>query len=422
MSNDSLDKLIENTTTHISNYENLTSGNWIATIPLAKKVRGAPVVRTLSLEGRTDHGEALRNVLTYTSIDDAVQQAFSQGEFRFNLAQGFHGNGFESLDQHAQSFLKVWEAEYLTKYREYRQHLDAHDEIKNYRNVMFGALKGIAAGTAVGIGLDGLSTWTGSNNVYWEIGARSLPAILEAEEIARPFFGRFKEWVSYKRGKINEKPKPFTPTEIWSLTQLAGPIVGFGMLVVGEETGLNENPFYRATAVFTVNTGNNVIGGGSAYTHFFREARAMRYESNPLYKNFRFGGTKKRDKLKNYLYNSWQIIKSKQRLKDLKDDIYLGSCNFWMNSFQSSNAIVAGSWYSAELVLRYFGIAAEKVDFGGGFGGKTLAAVESGLLSADTAVAAKMAIEREKLKLHRDVAQLTNNQYLNKLYTSSNSG
>ena len=84
--------------------------------------------------------------------------------------------------------------------------------------------------------------------------------------------------------------------------------------------------------------------------------------------------------------------------------------------------MVAAGWYGAEVALRYFGIAAENVSFGDSkFGGKTLAAVESGLLSCDTAAAAKTAIEREKIKLHREVKTLTDKTYLDQLYSLHNS-
>lgn len=419
---DTLEEAISNTTTHIRGYEDLIRGNWLATIPLAKTIRGAPGIRKLSLEGKTDHGEALRNVLTYETISDSVRKAFESGEFRFNLAKGFHGEGFDSLDRHTQSFLKEWQSEYLPRYKEFRDSLDAHDEIKNYRKVMLGALTGIAAGAAVGAGLDVTSSWLESDNVYWEIGARSLPAILEAGAIFQPFYKRLKEWTNYKFGKSEEVPKPFTPTEIWALTQLLGPFVGFGMLVVGEETGLNDNPLYRATAVFVLSTGNNVIGGGSALAHFYNEVRKTRLENNTLYEDFKFNGNGLREKFSNYSNNMWQILTSKQRLKDLKDDSYLALCNFWADSFQSSNVLVAGGWYSAEIVLRYFGVAAEQADFGGGFGGKTLAAIESGLLSCDSAAVAKIAIEREKFKLHSTVRKLTSKEHLDKLYEMTNSG
>ena len=310
-----LENILINTTTVIGNYETLTRGNYLANIPIIRSNRSAPLVRNFSLEGKTDHGEALRNVLTYESIDSKVREAFKNGEFRFNLANGFHGYGFESLDQHTQNFLKKWEAKYLPKYREYRQSLDEHDEIKNYRHVMLGALKGVTAGAVVGAGVDGLSVWAGSDNVYWEIGARSLPAILEAEEIARPFLKKPREWLAYKRGKSDKKPESFTPTEIWSLTQLAGPFIGFGMLIVGEETGWNQDPLYRATAVFTVNTGNNVIGAGSTYTHFFRDVRKTRIESDPLYSDFKYCGVTKKEKMRNHANNLYQIIKSNRDSK-----------------------------------------------------------------------------------------------------------
>ncbi len=420
-SEESLDFILENTTTIIPNYDALTRGDYLANIPIIKNNRGAPLLRSLSLEGQTDHGEALRNVLTYETIDSKVKQAFSKGGFRFNLANGFHGSGFESLDEHTKSFLKKWELVYLPTYREFRQHLDQHDEIKNYRHVMLGALRGVTGGAAVGVGVDGLSCLLDSHGIYWEIGARALPALLEAEEIARPFFKRLKGWVAYKRGKSDKKPEPFTPTEIWALTQLAGPVIGFAMLVIGEETGLNQNTFYKATAVFTVNTGNNVIGGGFSYIPFFRDVRRTRLESNDFfYLSYKPEATKLRDKIDNKVYALAQKHKSVKKVVNNLGDVYLSLCNFWADSFQSSNVMVASSWYGAEVVLRYFGIAAENVQFAGCFGGKTLAAIESGLLSCDTAAAARVAIEREKLKLHEKVRQLTDRTYLTRLYSAKN--
>ena len=450
-----LESILDNTTTIIPDYIVLNKGSYLANIPIIRDNRGAPVIRNLSLEGQTDHGEALRNVLTYETIDSKVRSAFEQGDFRFNLANGFHGNGFGSLDEHTKAFLKRWESGYLQAYKQYRHNLDAHDEIKNYRHVMLGALKGVSAGAVVGASLDGASCLLDSHGIYWEIGARSLPAILEAEEIARPFFERLKEWTAYKSGKSDKKPEPFTPTEVWSLTQLAGPIIGIGMLVVGEKTGLNQNPFYRATAVFTINTGNNVIGAGSTYAHFFRDVRRTRFnDDNFFYLSYRPETTtwtdiranlknailqvnipffryivdfnnalldisdKLRDKTKNSVYHLAQKHKSVRALVNAGGDAYLAACNFWADSFQSSNVKVALSWYGAEVGLRYFGIAAENLKFSGCFGGKTLAAIESGLLSCDTAAAAKVAIEKEKKNLHNEVRKLTDKFYLSKLYAS----
>lgn len=103
----------------------------------------------------------------------------------------------------------------------------------------------------------------------------------------------------------------------------------------------------------------------------------------------------------------------------MKDDIYLSACNLWADSFQSSNISVASAWYVTEVILRYFGISAENASFGGSaFGGKTLAAIESGLLSCDTAAAAKVAIEREKVKLHSEVKKLADSNYLARLYAA----
>ena len=418
-SEETLDSILENTTSIIPSYEILTKGNWLAEIPIIQNNRSAPGIRNISLEGQTDHGEALRNVLTYDAIDDKVREAFKQGEFRFNIANGFHGNGFESLDKPTKIFLKRWETGYLPTYREYRHNLDQHDEIKNYRHVMVGALRGVTFGAFAGAGIDGLSCLLDSHGVYWEIGARALPAILEAEEIARPFARRGREWTKYMIGKSVQKPKPLTPTEIWSLTQLAGPFIGFGMLIVGEQTGLNQNPLYKATAVFTVNTGNNVIGGGSSYIHFLREIRKIRKEYDPiLYSSYRAVHGNPLNKAFSYAKNALLTMSSKQRIQDLLVDFYLANTDFLEDSFQSSNVMVASSWYGAEVVLRYLGIAAENAQIGGCFGGKTLAAVESGLLSCDTAVAAKVAIEREKLKLHSEVRKLTDRGYLMSLYAA----
>ena len=416
---ENLDSILENTTTVIDSYDKLTGGNYLATIPWVRSMRGAPVIRNLSLEGKTDHGEALREVLTHKTVDDKVRDAFNKGEFKFNLAHGFHGNGFESLDQRTKVFLKRWEAEYLPTYKQYREHLDQHDEIKNYRHVMLGALRGVTAGAFVGAGVDGLSCLLDSHGIYWEIGARALPALLEAEEIARPFARRGLDWTKYKTGKSVQKPKPFTPTEIWSLTQLAGPLIGFGMLIAGEQTGLNENPAYKATAVVTVNTGNNVIGSGSSYVHFYRDARKTRLDGDDFfYLSYKPQATKLRDRVDNRIYALAQKHNLVKKIINNLGDVYLSLCNFWTDSFQSSNVVVASSWLGTEMVLRYFGIAAENVQFAGCFGGKTLAAIESGLLSCDTAAAAKTAIEREKLKLHSEVRKLVDRNYLARLYVA----
>ncbi|MBI2135392.1 hypothetical protein HYU09_05355 [Candidatus Woesearchaeota archaeon] len=437
-----LEDMLNNTTTVLRSYDDLTRGSYLASIPIVKEIRGAPGIRHLSLEGKTDHGEALRNVLTFDEISDAIQNGFSNGEFRFNASEGFHGGGFNSLDVHTRRFLKEWESEYMPRYREFREHLDQHDEIKNYRSVMVGAITGVIAGAAVGTAIDGSVTliqsgnldsiaaeqdidlepvkqWLTDNDVWVEISARSLPALLEAEEIARPFFSRAKDRIKYRLGKLEEKPKPLTSTEIWALTQLAGPIVGVAMLVYGEATGLNSSPAYRGTAVVTINTGNNVIGAGSSWIHFYREVRKARFDGDPLYKDFKTSG-KIGELIPNYAHNVKQLLKSSQMLKDIKDDVYLASCNFWANKFQSSNSVVAFGWYGIDVVLRSYGIAAEQFDFGGGFGGKAAASVESGLLSMDTAAAAKVAIEREKLTLHKEVNQLTGKSHLQALYLRTN--
>ena len=202
---DDLDSILEQATTVIPTYEDLTRGNYLAKIPVLRNNRGAPVIRNLSIEGKTDHGEAMREVLTFDNIDAKVRAAFEAGDFRFNLANGFHGDGFRNLDEGTQSFLKTWEMEYLPKYREFRQQLDEHDEIKNYRHVMVGALGGVAAGAVVGIGIDALACMTDTRGVYVEISARSLPAIFEAYGIARPFLKRPLELIAYRRGRTQAK-------------------------------------------------------------------------------------------------------------------------------------------------------------------------------------------------------------------------
>ena len=64
-SEETLDSILENTTSIIPSYEILTKGNWLAEIPIIQNNRSAPGLSNISLEGQTDHGEALRNVLTY---------------------------------------------------------------------------------------------------------------------------------------------------------------------------------------------------------------------------------------------------------------------------------------------------------------------------------------------------------------------
>ena len=387
----------------ISSYNDLTRGKLprlLASIPFLEEfyetyIRGAPIIRHLSLEGKTEHGEALRRVLTFEEISNDVEQALKKGEIGFNLTQGFHGEGFDSLDISIQKFLEKWTNEhYKPEYRKYKEELDTHDEIKNYKRVMIGAWNGVVLGAFAGVALGAYSALSESNSCYPEFFTRSLPAILEAEEIARPFYYRLNELIRYKLGKSEDKPK-FTSTEIWALTQLAGPLLGFLMLVVGEKTGLNDNPIYRATGIYMLSTGNNIIGAIPSYAHFFREIRRRkRFEDNLSYEN------------------------SKQRRKDLKGDLYSATQNFWKDSFQSSNAIVVSAWYGIEVSLRYFGIAAEKV--GGTIGGNILAGLESALLCFDTFMAAILAIEREKRKLHGKVMEKTKPNYLKKLWNQTN--
>ena len=91
-----------------------------------------------------------------------------------------------------------------------------------------------------------------------------------------------------------------------------------------------------------------------------------------------------------------------------------------MDKFQSSNAVVAASWYSTEQILRNYEIAAENVSFGGSnFGGKTLASLESGLLSCDTPVAAWIAMIRLKAQLAAKIKELTSITYLDEFYVSA---
>ena len=190
------------------------------------------------------------------------------------------------------------------------------------------------------------------------------------------------------------------------------------MLIIGEETGLNKNILYRSAAVTTVNMGNNAIGSAFSYMHFFREIRKVRIEHDERYRHFRFEKETYYGNILSHLYNLKQIAHSRQKLKDLRDDFYLAGCNFWADKFQSSNVIIVGSGLALEIGLRYLGVAAEEINFSGCFGGRSLAAIESGLLSCDTAAAAKVAIERGKKQLHADVRKLTDKAYLAQLYAA----
>ncbi len=320
------------------------------------------------------HRTSFKHVASYLPVRKMIKKALRRGPIRITRS-GIEGKGYNALDTHTGDFLDAWVAEYLADYAEYEQQLGKHPELRNYREVMQGAVRGVVAGTVAGTAIDGYATLTNQYGIGWELAARSLPALLEAEEIARPFFRRLGEWYRYALGKSTEKPEQITTTETWALTQLLGPVIGAGMLVAGEMTGWNDDPAYKAAAVVTLNTGNNVIGALSAYVQYFMESQG-RFISR----------------------------------------LYQAAGTFWADRFQSSNALVAGLWYGIEQVLRNNGIAAEHANLGNGFGGKTLAALESGMLSMDTAVAARLAIAREEKKREKEIRKLTSPEYLHELY------
>jgi hypothetical protein len=332
----------------------------------------------------------LQKVLTFLPIVNDVRFSFDQGVFEYTPEIGIFGKGYDHVRQHTRHFLDAWSHEYREAWKVYNNRLDEHEEIKNYKKVMRGALQGVAAGILVGAGIDAYTTFTESTGIGWELAARSLPALLETTEIARPFI---------KKVGSDEK---FTSTEVWALTQLIGPIIGAGMLVTGEFTGWNSSPAYKGAAVVTLNTGNNVIGAMGAYIKMFKDIREETKRKQTKYEA---------EHQKLWPFEWW--------FTDLKEDLYLAACNFWADSFQSSNAQVAATWYGTEQVLRYHGLAAESVDFGVGFGGKTLAAVESGLLSCDTAGAAYLAVHKESKRLKREIEHLTSNQHLAQLYNDT---
>lgn len=333
--------------------------------------------------GDNTHMSTVRRILKMNEFKSEVELALKEGSIYFSLKDGFSGRGFEALHPAIRSVLTDnLLSTYGKLYGQYTSKLAEHEELGNYSKVRKGALIGIGAGVTAGVAIDGITTHYDYHGVWGEISARSTPALLEAAGIAQPFFKRGKEFLNWKFRGIGERPESFTSTELWALTQLLGPIVGFVMLVIGEATGLNQHPGYKATAVFTVNTGNNVIGSASCLYQQFREVREIRDKSpkeTPLLK----------------------------RIRNFFDDLYLAACNLMRDKFQSSNILVAGAWYGGELGLRSVGIAAENVSFESGFGGNTLAAVESGALSCDTAAAAGLAILMEKRELRKEIDALS---------------
>jgi hypothetical protein len=339
------------------------------------------------------HKRSVHAAINYHKVRQDISQAFHLGNSLNFSEQGFSGDAFEQVADTTRLFLNVWADAYLTEYQTFKERIEQHEEVRNYQKVMKGAAAGVGLGVTVGVGIDVLCMGMEGTSVGWEIAARALPALLEAEEIARPFAKKGKQYVQYLAGKA-DNPEQFTSTEVWALTQLAGPFLGMGMLVAGEYTRWNDNPLYRALAVFTINTGNNVIGGVSAYGHFVQEQREQRE-----FQYITGNGNPRRV----------------QYLKDFKEDLRVASCMFWADSFQRTNMEVASLWYVTEALLRSHSIAAENTSFNG-FGGKTLAAVESGLLSCDTVVAAGLAIAIETKKLEKSVRQLTTKKYLDSLY------
>ena len=67
-SEETLDSILENTTSIIPSYEILTKGNWLAEIPIIQNNRSAPGIRNISLEGQTDHGRATRFIAAHLLI------------------------------------------------------------------------------------------------------------------------------------------------------------------------------------------------------------------------------------------------------------------------------------------------------------------------------------------------------------------
>lgn len=320
------------------------------------------------------------------SIRTELLRALDQGTLRIStnsVPEPFEGTALDYLSSPTRAFLQRW-------YENYRTAISAHaaqetsSEINNYRKIMWGALAGIAAGVAVGYGIDHL----GKQGIGWEITARGVPAVLEATGILLPFAKNFYHRI---RGTASE-----TPTETWAIDQFRGPLEGIAMLALGEVTGLNEFPWYKATAVFWMNTGNNVIGAWSTFMrNFYYTAgeytqhlgKRLQQEARVFTDLFTLEGRKRFD----------ESIKA-----------------YWQDKFQSSNALVAGVWYISEHVLRGFGVVPEKLSNLG-------AAVESGLLSCDTAVAAKAAQVRYSSALRQRLEEITSDAYMRRLYHTSTS-
>ncbi|MBS3067944.1 hypothetical protein J4450_04535 [Candidatus Micrarchaeota archaeon] len=350
-------------------------------------------IKNVSLSCEKQHKRPITRVLSYREIADRIS-----GEVCFDIKSGFSGSGVDALDAPIKLFLGKWATRYSDVFTKYQEHIEQREELSDYKNVRNGALFGIGAGVGVGVAIDGYSSYTRTSGIGWEISARALPALIEAFGIFAPFWKRIIRSAKYKAGLTEEKPESLRSTEIWALWQLAGPVIGTAMLVLGEKYSWNANPTYKALAVVTLNTGNNVLGAFGTLWNLYKDARAIT-TSNKDYPN-------------RSLY--------KRLWKSRKDDFYLALCNFMMDKFQSSNAVVAASWYSTEQILRNYEIAAENVSFGGSnFGGKTLASLESGLLSCDTPVAAWIAMIRLKAQLAAKIKELTSITYLDEFYVSA---
>ena len=244
------------------------------------------------------------------------------------------------------------------------------------------------------------------NVVYVELSARALPAILEAYGIAKPFLKRLKDLTKYKIGLTDIRPEPFRTTEVSSLVQLLGPVVGTAMIVVGEVTGLNKNPMYKGVAVVTLTTGNNVLSTISGLYHKFHQERVARYEDDEWYMP---------DK------NPNRKMLSKRYLKDLMFDGELARYKWYSDFFQPVNALVAIGFYGISVGMREMGYSVEDADIGGGFGGKALSSIESGVYSSDTTIAAMGAVERAKYHMHKQIKLLTDKTFLDGLYANTNS-
>lgn len=281
--------------------------------------------------------------------------------------------------------------------------LASNEELQDYDNVTKGVFKGTALGALVGTALNGVQNTlglTGSGQIGLELIARAGPGLAEAaaishevnvkkgdgEESEMKHLGHLivesaKEfpkdsiaiarasvdkrlwydavniggWVDKSRGNKSRQVREGY-TEEWAEAQESGPargLIALGVLkgIKKAYPALDENPALRvaygaaeALAVFWVNTGNNVQGGWSVYKKCVNDAKAA---------------------------GSAEPWKAGARE-------YLG------DPFQVANLIVCTAWYATEATLRSAGFRPEE-QFG-----PLGAALESSILSWDTAVAAQL--------------------------------